>query len=94
MTFTSAANDLVPYDVHYLRNVFLYDSSYDTVYVVSHGRDGEPTEGPLGSSGSTIAASSRFVVFASDGRNIARADEDIYQDLFFYRITKVGLRTP
>ena len=92
VTFTSAANDLVPYETHYLRNVFLYDAADKLVYVVSHGRRGQPTEGPLGSSGSAIGASSRFVVFASDGSNIAPRDEDIWQDVFFYRITKVGLR--
>jgi Tol biopolymer transport system component len=90
--FNSGSDYLVPYDVHHLRNVFLYDSSYNKVYVVSHGRHGEPVNGWYGSWDCEIAASSRFVLFVSQGSNVARHDEDTAQDVFYYRITRVGRR--
>jgi hypothetical protein len=73
--------------------VFLYDTSYGTTYLLSHGYDGtlaDPTY--PGSSRPAIGASSRYVAFSSSATNIVRDDENGSTDVFFYRITRVGLR--
>ena len=95
VTYESSAENLVPDESHFRDDVFLFDSSYEVNYLVSHGRHGEPVDddGGRGSYHPTIGASSRYVAFGSSGHNIARGDKP-GQDVFLYRIRKVGLDAP
>jgi Tol biopolymer transport system component len=92
VVFHSWAKNLVPYPVAEFADVYLYDTSYDRTYLISHGFRGGPAEGEFAWSGDPVlGASSRFVAFTSSATNIVRADVDDEPDVFRYRITKVGL---
>lgn len=94
VVFESEADNLLPGTANYLDQIFLRDTSYGTTYLVSHDWDGGLLSGgQFGASGPVIGASSRWVLFHSDGDNVVRDDEHGTLDVFYYRITKVGLRT-
>ena len=90
VTYASLADNLVPYGTSTLHDVFLYDTSYRTTYLLSHRYDGTSVASPY-SRRPAIGASSRFVAFASTASDIVEGDDNGESDVFFYRIKRVGL---
>lgn len=82
VAFFSDASNLVPGDTNGVRDVFVYDQQTDTIERVSVATDG--TEGNGLSSGPTLSADGRYVVFSSSADNLVASDTNGVSDTFVY----------
>jgi Tol biopolymer transport system component len=91
--FTTGATNVVPHDTNGAPDVFVRDTSANTVHRVDLGTDGSQTSG---SDSAAIDASGRYVVFVSDDALVpSDADHrtDLYRrDLKTGTVTLVSLR--
>ena len=83
VSYSSNAENLVADPTSSGPDVFLFDTSYDVTYLLSHGHDGGPAEGEFpGSYAGDIGGSSRYVAFYSNATNLTPNDDDGEPDVF------------
>ncbi|QQR93355.1 PD40 domain-containing protein [bacterium] len=82
VTFTSAANNLVPGDTNSMADVFVYDRDTDNIERVSVSGTG--VEGNDYSYVPSISTDGRFVTFTSDANNLVPGDANVTEDIFVY----------
>ena len=83
VVFTSVATDLVA-DTNSAADVFIYDrlATPATMARVSVTASGDEANGASTSSRNSISADGRYVVFASDARNLVAGDNNFATDVF------------
>jgi len=87
VAFMSFADNLVAGDTNQVADIFVRDrvaGTTERVSVTSKGREGDAHSGLLQSAGADISADGRFVVFASDASNFAKADANANSDVFIH----------
>jgi Tol biopolymer transport system component len=80
VVFASTASDLVPGDINGVNDVFLRDLALGTTTLVSVGCDGSP--GDASSGFPQVSADGRYVVFASDARNLVAGQPPSGQQVY------------
>lgn len=84
VTFESAATNLVPNDTNGTYDIFLYDTTLNTIKRISV--DGSGIEGNSYSTGSSISANGKFIVYNSDASNLVPNDNNGTYDIFRYNV--------
>lgn len=87
VAFQSYDDQIVTGDTNGLSDVFVRDLKSTRIAEASIGVDGEPTDGPSGSSGTAITAGGGTVVFDSQAHNLIEGPVGV-NDLYLHRFPK------
>jgi Tol biopolymer transport system component len=87
VAFQSYDDQLVTGDTNGYSDVFVRDLKSTRIAVASIGVDGEPADGPSGSSGTAITARGRTVVFDAQAHNLIEGPVGV-NDLYLHRFPK------
>ncbi|MGE0798665.1 MAG: Ig-like domain-containing protein [Lautropia sp.] len=92
VAFGSGASNLVTGDTNGWADIFIYDRDLNTTVRVSGVGGAQPNEH---SSGASISADGRYVVFASAASNLVAGDTNGLADIFLHdRVTQTTTRVP
>ncbi|RMG94719.1 MAG: tandem-95 repeat protein [Chloroflexi bacterium] len=88
VAYASDATNLVASDLNAVRDVFVYDRSFETTERISMGVFGAEADGA--SNAPAISANGRYVAFSSGATNLVANDLNTVRDVFVYdRLTQL-----
>ena len=82
VAYSSSANDIVPGDIGFTRDIFVWDRTTDETILVSRGRNGKPANNS--SFSPDISGDGRYVTFSSRAKNLVPGPRDRLHHIYLY----------